>query len=153
MELSKSQKQGKIAEFLAFEKLIEHGWEIFTPIVDTGIDAIIRKVIKGKVQLLEVQVKSVISKKQAGFFRVDDLDDLVKGENFLIICADLSEEEHKFWILPAEIFKKYARVHVNKEKDYRSYLLDIFSTSQDDNIERSERLKEYLNCWDKLGGK
>jgi hypothetical protein len=151
MELTKSQKQGKIAELLVFEKLIEHGWEIFTPLVDTGIDAILRKRSGDKLELIELQIKSVISKEQSGCFRVDDVSDVVSGEKFFIICVDLSEEEHKCWILPSKTFEELSRVSRNKEKNYSTYILDIYSKSKDEEI--SKRLADCLYGWDKLEGK
>ena len=50
-----SQQKGKLAEFLVFGKLIEEGADLYLPVIDTGIDAVVRQK-DGTYK--EIQVKS-----------------------------------------------------------------------------------------------
>ncbi len=63
--LKTSQQKGKQAEFLVFGELIRRGADLYLPIVDIGIDAIIKK---KDGTYLQIQVKSTEADEQAGCF-------------------------------------------------------------------------------------
>lgn len=66
MELTTQQK-GKRAEFMVFGELITRGANVYLPVIDVGIDAILR--VKSGIYR-EVQVKSTEAEEQAGYFNV-----------------------------------------------------------------------------------
>jgi len=139
-----SLTKGKRAEFLVFEKLISLGCELFLPIIDQGVDAIIRKQDGACVA---IQVKSVVAEDRAGCFNVDDLDDLRSKEKLFIVCVDMSKQKPEFWVIPARVFRKYANKS-NLKEGYKRYTLDINARSQRyGNRLRSEILKENLDAW------
>ena len=149
MEPTSSQK-GKQAEFLVFGKLIEKGAELYLPVIDTGIDAIIRKK-DGK--YLEIQVKST----QRGWsFDLWGLDQLRPTEKRFIVCVDMSKQESegkpKVWIFPSEIFKEYA-LPLRTKEGYIHHRLDLESKSKKHgNKKRGDMLADYLDAWKLLTG-
>lgn len=69
MEISTQQK-GKRAELFVFGELIRRDFDLYLPVIDVGIDAIIRL---GTGTYRELQVKSTQAENQAGYFNIDDL--------------------------------------------------------------------------------
>jgi hypothetical protein len=88
MEISTQQK-GKQAEFFVFGELMRRGFDLYLPVIDTGIDALIR-LPDGMCQ--EIQVKSTQAEDQAGYFNVDDLE---PRASLFIVCVDMSDEKQK----------------------------------------------------------
>ena len=141
-----SQQKGKRAEFLAFGELVKRGADIYLPVIDTGIDAIIRK---QDGTYLQIQVKSTKAPGMAGWFNVYDLDQY-KGKRLFIICVDLSKEPPETWILPSEVFQKHAVVWDTK-KGWKRYTLGMDSRdTKHGNKPRQELLKKYCGAWELL---
>ena len=104
-----SQQKGKRAELLVFSELMKEGFDVYLPVVDKGVDAIIPT---KNGTYLEIQIKSTENEEQAGYFNVYDLDKHPQ-DRFYIICVDMNEKKSKvkgrpnIWILSAKDFKKY----------------------------------------------
>lgn len=148
MEIT-SQQKGKRAEFLVFGELIKRGADLYLPVVDIGIDAILRR---GDGTYLEIQVKSTQATEQAGWFIVYDLD-LYEEERFFIVCVDMSRQTPEIWILPSKIFKEYSYKPWKSKKGWVEYTLSINSRSRKHGNEpRRNILKEYYEAWHLLLG-
>jgi len=88
---------GTWGEFFITKKLLEKRGDIFKPLVDSGIDLLIR-LDNGKYN--EIQVKTVSKAcKDPLWFQVTNLK---FRENFFIICV--SELQNKFWVIPSKVF-------------------------------------------------
>ncbi len=143
MQITPDQK-GKAAEFLVFSELIRKGADLYLPVIDLGIDAIVRK---KNGTCLEIQVKSTEEDEQAGYFNVYDLDKHPK-DRFFIICVDMNKNRAKekgkpnIWVIPVDDFKKYM---------VSGYQLPIYARSrQHKNELRSELLKNRFRAWELL---
>ena len=145
-----SQQKGKRAEFLVFGELIRKGVDLYLPVIDTGIDAIVHR-RDGK--YINIQIKST----QKGWsFQVWDLDRLRPGESRFVVCVDMSKQESEdkpeVWVFPSEIFAEYATLIRSKE-GYRLYRLDLESRSKKhENKLRRNELQEYREAWGLLTG-
>jgi len=141
-----SQQKGKLAEFLVFGELIKEGADLYLPVIDTGIDAVVRR---KDGTYLEIQVKSTEEDEQAGYFNVYDLDKHPE-DKFFIICVDFNKEKSKvkgkpnIWILSAKDFKEYMTSGCR---------LPIYEHSRKHNNEiRCELLKNHFYAWELLTG-
>ena len=146
MERTSQLKKGKSAEFLVFAELLKRDADLYLPIVDIGIDAIIKK---KDGTYLQIQVKSTEADEQAGYFNVDDINEHPK-ENYFIICVDMNKEKSKIegkpniWILTAKDFKEYM---------VAGHRLPIYERSHKHNNEvRCELLKDNFEAWHLLTG-
>ena len=141
MEIS-SQGKGKRGEFFVFGELIRRGFDLYLPVIDVGIDAVVRLKIG---TYIEIQVKTTQAEDQAGYFNVYDLK---HQPNLFIICVDTSEEKLKkwgqpeVWILPSKEFSEYATK--TTLKSYTRYHLPLpAKDKRHENKPRHDILKEY----------
>ncbi len=142
-------RKGKSAEFFVFSKLMRKGVDLYLPVIDIGVDAILRK---GDGKYLEIQIKSTEEDEQAGCFNADDLD-YYDEERYFIVCVDLSRKPPETWILPCGVFKEYATKPWESKKGWKSYRLDVNARdTQHGNEVRRNLLKEYLGAWELLTG-
>lgn len=138
-----SQQKGKGAEFLVFGELIRRGVDLYIPIVDIGIDALVRR---NNGTFSEIQIKSTEAEEQAGYFNVDDLDNHPQ-DKFFIICVDMNEENYlekgkpNIWVIPVKDYKNYMTA---------SGRLPIYETRRGDNKPRYILLQDYYYAWEKL---
>lgn len=116
------QLTGKMGELRVFSKLLEQGLVPYVPLVDEGIDCLLKNGIK-------IQVKTVRTQRDPRWFQVANL---VPEDNFYIICVDASGE---FWIFPSRAFAE------NATESKRIYDLNLDSKG------RGEKLKDYKNAW------
>ena len=116
------QLTGKMGEFRVFVKLLEQGLVPYVPLVDEGIDCLLRNGIK-------IQIKTVKTQRDPRWFQVTNL---VPEDNFCIICVDASGE---FWIFPSRVFAE------NATESKGIYDLNLDSRG------RGEKLKNYKNAW------
>lgn len=139
-----SAHKGKRAENLVFSELLKREADIYIPLVDQGIDAIILKKDKSPVR---IQVKATEKEFNNKCFEVDYLDPL--DTNFFVVCVFLSKsklkEEHEYWIVRADEYYKYAT------NNHRRLDIDA-SSSGHGNMPRAELLKHCKNAWDRLIG-
>ena len=141
-----SQQKGKSAELLVFSELIRRGVDLYLPVIDIGIDAIIRK---DKNTYLEIQIKSTEADEQSGYFNVDNFNEYPEDRLF-IICVDMNEKILKekgkpnIWILPAKDFKEYM---------VSGCRLPIYERSHKHNNEvRYKLLENRFYAWELLTG-
>ena len=146
--LKTSQQKGKQAEFLVFGELIKRGAELYLPVIDRGIDAIIKKK-DGK--YLQIQVKSTEAPEQAGWFNVKELEQY-EGKGLFIVCVEMSKEPPEIWVLPSEVFMEHATRSRSKEGSYQ-YRLGIDSKdTKHGNEKRRILLEKCREVWEPLTG-
>ena len=131
---------------MVFGELIKRGADLYLPVIDTGIDAIVRR--KDGVYL-EIQVKSTEEDEQAGYFNVYDLDKHPE-KTFFVICVDMNDKNSKvegkpnIWILSANDFKEYM---------VSGCRLPIYERSRNHaNKRRDELLQKNFEAWELLTG-
>jgi len=125
VEMSKKlerQLTGKMGEFRVFVKLLEHGLVPYVPLLDEGIDCLLRDGTK-------IQIKTVKTQRDPRWFQITNL---VPEDNFYIICVDAGGE---FWIFPSRVFAD------NATESRGIYDLNLDSRG------RGERLKNYKDAW------
>jgi hypothetical protein len=143
-----SSQKGKQAEFLVFGELIRRGADLYLPVIDIGIDAVIRK--KDGTCFL-IQVKSTEAPAQVGWFTFWVLE-RYKGKNLFTVCVEMSKKPPEIWVLPSEVFMEYANVS-NSKKWGNGYTLGIDSKDRKHgNKLRRNLLKEYQEAWGLLTG-
>jgi hypothetical protein len=98
-----SQHKGKRGELFVFSELLRNGAVLYTPVVDTGVDAV---VFGANGTYIELQVKATQAPDQDRYFNFDDWWDPQPGRVF--ICVSLKDDPPSVWVLPWNVFKKYA---------------------------------------------
>jgi hypothetical protein len=116
------QLTGKMGEFRVFVKLLEHGHVPYVPLVDEGIDCLLKSGVR-------IQIKTVSTQRDPRWFQVTNL---VSEDNFYIICVDAGGE---FWVFPSRVFIE------NATESKGIYDLNLDSKG------RGEKLENYKNAW------
>jgi hypothetical protein len=111
---------GKAGEFRVFVELMKRGLVPYVPLVDEGIDCLLRDGTK-------IQVKTI--KTEPRWFQVTNL---VPEDNFYIIGLDVTGE---FWIFPSRVFAE------NATKSNGIFDLNLDSKG------RGEKLRNYKDAW------
>ena len=96
---------GERGEMYVFGELLKRGADLYVPLVDKGVDALVRTA-EGTV--IEIQVKSAGSAggKDPRWFKLDHLE---PRKNFLIVGVEFDQRDPKCaWVFPSIIFNKYA---------------------------------------------
>lgn len=119
---SETRITGKLGELKAFVKLLEEGLVPYVPLVDEGVDCMLRN---GK----RIQIKTVKTQRDPRWFQVRDL----KPEDDLYIIG--IDAKGEFWISPSKVFAD------NATKSGGIYDLDLDAKG------RSEHLKDYKGAW------
>lgn len=158
-EAISTQDKGKQAELLVFAELVGRGVDVYTPIVDKGIDGVIRR---KDGTYAEVQIKATQAENQAGYFNVPDFDDRC-SEHFYVVCVDLNEYDWKDGEPvpdrnksqdPADRLIQNAWILTSKEfKDYETagHRLAMYEASKNhDNQKRYDLLREAYRAWERL---
>lgn len=126
------QHKGKRGELLVFAELMRKGAEVYVPLVDMGIDAIVRR---QDGDYLEVHIKARAVDEEDLYFSFE----WEPRPNRVFICVSLKGESPTVWVLPCQAFKKYAR------EDKRGWHLSPSETIRGDRSgkTRAELLEEY----------
>ena len=96
-----SQHKGKLGELVVFSELLKRGASIYTPVVDIGVDAIVR----GKQgAYIELQIKATEASDQDRYFNFE----WEPGEDRFFVCVSLKDDPPTVWVLPGLVFKEYA---------------------------------------------
>jgi len=141
------QKTGKRAEFLVFGELIKRNADVYLPIIDTGIDAIVRREDGTH---LDIQVKST-EKGWSLAAWVPDNPQLRQKRFIVWVDMSKSEENPEIWVFPGEIFNDYSiKIGAGQNGTYRR--LDLSATRKGDDQPRCALLKKYCNAWHLLTG-
>ncbi len=131
---------------MVFSELIKGGADLYLPVIDIGIDAVIRK---EDGSYLEIQVKSTEEEDQSGYFNVYNIGKY-PDDKFFVICVDMNE--------PKRIDKGRPNIWVLSAKDFKEYMisgwrLPIYERSRKhDNKVRSELLAKNFEAWQLLTG-
>jgi hypothetical protein len=113
----KTRELGKYFEQLLSTKLIELRFEVYLPVIDKGIDLIVRKDV-GK--YFEVQVKSV--RKRGGRLTINRKTFSPHHNLFLVFFNVKSGESFDVYVVPSEDVAKIFREQVQKGQPiYRLY--------------------------------
>jgi hypothetical protein len=109
--------KGKQAELIAIGRLLERGYKIYTPLVDTGIDCLV-DVGEGNYKEIQVKYREDQPIFAARTFRPRD--------NFYFICYLSTRRGSDFWIIPSKVFhelgvpakvgnREYIQLRIGKE--------------------------------------
>lgn len=93
MKTESSTKKGKAIEHYLISELLKHDFDVYCPVVDEGIDFIVRDREGGYV---DIQVKS---RKDKGDFFIKPFK---VNENFFIVCHNLTTGD--FFMVPSSSF-------------------------------------------------
>lgn len=94
-----SQQKGKLAEFLVFGELIKRKVDVFLPIIDTGINAVVRR---EDGTYLDIQVKSTEKDWNPTMWVPNNLQLL--RSFFIWFNMSESKENPKIWVFPGRTF-------------------------------------------------
>ncbi len=97
-----SQHKGKQGELFVFGELMRRGAELYTPVVDIGIDAL---VLGQDGAYKELQVKATQAADQDRYFNFY----WEPKSNRFFICVSLKDDPPSVWVLPWDVFNKYAQ--------------------------------------------
>jgi hypothetical protein len=105
-----SATKGKEAELIVLGKLLERGFKVYTPLVDTGIDCLVDV---GKGTYKEIQVKSREGTEPTFLARK-----FQPRDNFYFVCFLRGKRDDDYWILPSKVFSDMGSKSTVKNKDY-----------------------------------
>lgn len=96
-----TQHKGKRGELFVFGELLRPGAELYTPLVDIGVDGVVRG--QGGAYV-ELQVKATEATNQDRYFNFNW--EPQPGRFF--ICVSLKDDPPSVWVLPWDVFEAYA---------------------------------------------
>jgi len=105
------REKGKITEFKVISELIQRGFDLYTPIIDTGIDCILRIEKRGEpTKYYELQIKSSLKNVSIrGAKRILEYINEKQPDNYFLIIAIREEEDIKHIVyLTKEQIGKFA---------------------------------------------
>jgi len=106
-----TQTKGKMGELDVLGELLKHGFQVFQPMVDTGIDCLVDV---GAGNYKEIQIKS---REDDAIFTARKF----KPRNtFFLICSVNSRRGNFLWVFPSKVFHDNATL--TKDKKGREYL-------------------------------
>ena len=107
MKTENSTRKGKAIEYYIISELLKNDFEVFIPVVDEGVDLIIKDRKRGYV---DIQIKSRTIKNDDDYFSIKDFE---PKENFFIICHNINTNE--FFVMPSITFHKKSEIYKEKE--------------------------------------
>jgi len=117
MKTTNTSKKGKAIEHHIIYELLKDDFDVYTPIVDTGTDLIIKDKEGG---FVEIQVKSRVLRGEDDYFPMKDF----KWEyNFFIICYNIKEDV--FFVIPSKIFDRHSTIYQEGGKKRRKLLWSL----------------------------
>lgn len=132
---------GKIGELYVFNELLNRGVAPYVPLVDEGMDAIVRG---PEEQCLELQIKSAGS---AGgkYHRWFQMPKFGPRKNFFILGVEFNDGlPRNVWVLPSAVFDKYAgRPAKGSPRD-----LDLDGGTRKHGMKLRELLCGFQNRWE-----
>lgn len=104
-KMAAKQVAGKIAELFVFNELLKRGAVSYVPLVDEGVDALVR-IPSGRV--IELQIKSAggAGGKSPGWFNMGRMK--ASSSLFIIFVEFTDGEPGSAWVFPKVFFDKYA---------------------------------------------
>jgi len=142
-----SQQKGKLAELLVFRELVSRGADIYLPVIDVGIDAIIRREDGTH---LDIQVKMTEEGWSPTVWVPDD-PQLLQGRVIIWVDMSKSQDNPEVWIFPSDIFVEYS-TKIGEWQNSTHRRLILKAKRRGDDQPRRELLKKYRNAWKLLTG-
>ena len=131
---------GKAAEHIVISELLKRGYVPFIPMLDRGVDIVIKS--KTEDYYYELQVKSnnsPIKQNQQWFVFQGTLQ---VRKNLIYILVDMIED--KMWMIPSEVLEQYG----NQCKT--QFDLHLQQKKRGEQETRGELLKNFKDNWDIL---
>ena len=131
---------GQIGELYVFSELLKQGLEVYKPLVDEGLDALVR-LPSG--QVIELQIKSAggAGGKDPRWFQMPAF---TPRPRFLVVCVEfLDSEVANVWVFPSMVFHAYASGSGSKMRD-----LNLDSGKRKYGEPLTDRLCGFRNRWE-----
>jgi hypothetical protein len=100
-----SSFKGAIGENIVIGEFLKRGFDVYLPIVDQGIDCIIRTDNRN---FFEIQIKTRHTDKKAGKYWFE-VRNLKVRPNFFIVLYQAKLFPEDFWVIPSAVFKQHCR--------------------------------------------
>lgn len=110
MNTKNNWKKGKAIEHYIIYELLKNDFDVFVPVVDTGIDLIIKDREGG---FVEIQVKSRDIQNDEDVFFIKDFE---PNFNFFIVCHNMNTGD--FFCMPSKKF--HQKSNLDEEKNQRT---------------------------------
>lgn len=134
-----TRELGTYFEHLLISKLIKK-FEIYVPLIDKGIDFIVRKTVNGLPKYFEFQVKSV--RKRGGRLTIRK-DKFCAHENLFLVFFNIKEkEDYEAYLIPSKVVHNNFRHQVQGKNCIPIYRL--YTTRK-----HLEKIEDYK--WNDLG--
>ncbi len=103
--MASTQMAGKVAELYVFNELLKRGAAVYLPLVDEGVDAVVRT---SGGHTIDLQIKSSggAGGKHPGWFQISKVDP--RADFFIISVESQEGEPGNVWVFPSTVFDKYA---------------------------------------------
>jgi len=101
-------KKGKAIEHYIISELLKNDFDVFVPVVDTGIDLIIKDKEGG---LVEIQVKSRMINDDEDCFFIKSFE---PRHNFFIVCHNIND--NVFYVLASKVFHRLSELYEENGK-------------------------------------
>ena len=131
---------GQIGELYVFSELLKQGLEVYKPLLDEGLDALVR-LPNG--QVIELQIKSAggAGGKDPRWFQMPAF---TPRAEFFIVCVEfLDNEVVAIWVFPSMVFHAYASGSKTKLRD-----LNLDSGKRKYGEPLTDRLCGFRNRWE-----
>jgi len=125
---------GKYFEQLLILQLLKSDFDVFTPVLDRGIDLIVKRREK-ELQYFEVQVKSV--RKKGGRLTIRE-DFFPQSSNLFLVFFNVAEKI-EVYVIPAKDVHSIFQSQIQNKKP----ILRLYTTASD-----LEKIKGYKWNWD-----
>jgi len=131
-----SQTKGKMGELAVLAEILKRGFQVYQPMVDTGIDCLVDV---GEGNYKEIQIKS---RQDSAVFTIRKF---TPSDHFFVICSVNSKQGDYLWVFPSKVFHENATP--SKDKRGREHLQLRIGIEGSDSF---ERFREYRDNFQKL---
>ena len=131
---------GQIGELHVFGELLKRGLAVYRPLVDEGLDALVR--LPGG-QVIELQIKSAGGSggKDPRWFQMPAFTPRL--EFFIVGAEFLDSEVSNVWVFPSMVFHAYASGGISKTRD-----LNLDAGQREYGEPLTDRLCGFRNRWE-----
>jgi hypothetical protein len=123
--------RGKAVEYKIISDLLANGFDVFVPVVDRGVDLIIKDSEGG---FVEIQVKSRLIVHPSDYFKIREF---TPSHNFFIICHNIADDD--FYVIPSKNFYEKSEKIIDDKIIYRRITYQVLL--ENDFIKNEEGLK------------
>lgn len=135
------QLAGKAGELYVFTELLKKGLGPYVPLVDEGVDAIVR-LSDGKTLDLQIKYSGGASGKHPGWFQVEKIEP--NKRQFIVAVEAVDGEPGDVWILPSAVFDAYA----NRPPKGSPRDLDLDAGTRKYGMRLRDLLSGFKNRWE-----